>query len=252
MQGDRPILYNYFESTSQVLISQYRRSSQQRAATNLAKNREAFCQEFLLRALPSRLSIRSGEIWDSVGHKTGQLDLIILRDDAPALHIGSDDVFLAEGAFATIEVKSNLDRRKLREAGRTLEQVAKLQIPTSKNHYAKNPIERPLRIVFAYEGATWETLADEMIQHGWHELFDLICILNRGVLISKGGLFTVEGEGKHWLSVNGEAASLAFLYYYLVTYGVAFLALGIDLKPYFQPFEFWNTPKRDRNVRHSE
>ena len=104
---NRPILFSYFDDTAKVLLEEYNRSKQQNASANLGKNREFFCKDFLSKILPSKLSIKSGEIWDSTGNKTGQQDIIILRDDAPALHIGSDDIYLAEGTFAVIEIKSN-------------------------------------------------------------------------------------------------------------------------------------------------
>ncbi|MFI5218952.1 MAG: DUF6602 domain-containing protein [Bacteroidia bacterium] len=235
----RPILYSYFEKTAKVLEANYERSADQNASNNLGKNRENFCSNFLANVLPPKLKINSGEVWDSVGHKTGQLDLIITRDDAPALEFGSDNTYLAEGVFASIEVKSNLDRVKLIEAGNTLSKVEQLKINVGSMITIGKPLHRPLRIVFSYTGATWETLLDEINKRSWQELFDLISILDQGVLINKGRILKWTGD-QQFLTVKGKAASVGFLYFYLTTYGTSFLGRNIELNPYFEPVGNWN------------
>lgn len=237
---NRPVLFEYFGSTADVLLAEYERSKLQGASANLGKNRELFCKEFLSKALPAKLSIRSGEIWDYTKNKTGQQDVVILRDDAPILHIGSDDIFLVEGTFAVIEVKSNLTRTKLKEAGDGLAKVKNLKINIGAMIKAGAHLDRPLRIVFAYEGATWKTLLDEITKNNWEELFDLICILNKGVLIKRGRLLNW-GSEHEFTTIEGKAASLGFMYFYLVTYASSFLARNLVLNPYFEPLNFWNS-----------
>jgi len=235
----RPILFEYFKSTADVLLSEYARSSQQNSSANLGRNRELFCKQFLSKVLPSKLSVRSGEIWDSKKNKTGQQDVIILRDDAPSLHIGSDDIYLSEGVFSTIEVKSNLTREKLNEAGQGLLKVEKLKSNVGATMSSGPQMGRPLRIVFAYQGANWRTLLDEIKKNGWEDLFDLICILDQGVLIKKGGLLNWESE-EEFLAIGGKSASLGLLYFYLVFYGSSFLGRSLSLSPYFEPLGFWS------------
>ena len=81
----RPMLFDYFEKSAEVLLAQYERSKEQNASDNLGFNREAFCDDFLRRVLPPRLKNQRGEICDSQGNRTGQLEIIIIRDDAPIL-----------------------------------------------------------------------------------------------------------------------------------------------------------------------
>ncbi|KKK41117.1 hypothetical protein LCGC14_0463380 [marine sediment metagenome] len=120
---------------------------------------------------------------DSQGNRTGQLDTIIIRDDAPKLtYEGERDTFLGEGVFSVIEVKSNLTREKLKEAGRTLKKVRDLHIEYPSFQSGSGPLfDGPFRIIFSYIGATESTLINEIKKNNWHDLFDLICILNRGV-----------------------------------------------------------------------
>ena len=236
--ANKPILYSYFQKTAKVLLSEYNRSKEQNASSNLGKNREYFCKEFLSKVLPPKLSIQSGEIWDSENYKTGQLDIIVLRDDAPSLHIGSDNIFLVEGVFGTIEVKSNLTTEKLTEAGNTLKKVKDLNIKLGTSISSGPVLNRPLRVVFAYDGAKWETLLKVIQEKNWAEVFDLVCILNRGVLVKKGRILNWETE-QEFMVINSKAASLGYLYMYLVSYGISFLGRGMIINPYFEPLNNW-------------
>jgi len=240
--GRKPVLYDYFDRTADVLQAEYKRSKLQKSSPNLGDNRELFCAKFLSGVLPPRLSIRKGEIWDGQGHRTEQLDTVILRDDTPSLTFGDTDSYLVEGVFSVIEVKSNLKREKLCDAIANLRPVKSLIAHKEGLSILGMPIEytleKPLCCVFAYEGATWETLADEMqIQNGW-EVIDLICVLNRGALIRNGLWFREDGVLFHM--VNSKAASLGMLYFHLSTFASNFIARNISIRPYFEPFEGWN------------
>lgn len=235
----KPLVYKYFDDTANILLAEYNRSKMQNASNNIGKNREYFCANFLLRVLPPKLYIKSGEIWDSKNNKTGQLDIVILRDDAPSLEIGSDNTYLAEGVFGVIEIKSNLSKTKLIEAGNTLSKVAKLSILSGAAISMGKPLERPLRIIFAYEGASWDKIVSEIEKNNWEEIFDLICILNKGVMIKKGRILKWDDK-KDFIFINSKAASLGYLYLYLVSYGNSFLGQSINLSPYFEPFDRWD------------
>jgi hypothetical protein len=241
--NSRPVLFEYFNGTAEVLKAEYLRSGEQEADYNLGKNRENFCSRFLKRALPSRLKIGSGEIWDSHGRKTGQLDTIIVREDCPVLDFGTENVYLAEGVFAVIEVKSNLDRSKLIEAGTSLMKVRTLTIPPVYSIFIsqsdEKPLDRPLRIIFAYDGATAKTVIDEIRQRNWDDLFDLVCVLNRGVLVSKGRLLDWTNKDENITFLKGSPCALGILYLYLVHYANQYLGRTISIKHYFSQIKDW-------------
>lgn len=235
----RPILYDYFKKSVEVLLAEYERSKDQEASANVGYNRELFCNKFLSRVLPPRLTVRRGEIWDSQGNKTGQLDVVILRDDTPSLTFGEADTFLAEGVFGVIEVKSNLTKTKLQEALTTLKRVKSLKHSGDGAMITAGPIlNRPLRCVFAYEGATWETLLQELSQSKNDDIADLICILERGAIISRGLLLKWENIAPFYVC-NGKAASLAWLYFHLVSYSTSFLGRALTISHYFEPLNGW-------------
>lgn len=236
----RPILYGYFSATAQVLLAEFQRSSQQESPANLGRNREHFCSEFLAKILPAKLSVKKGEIWDSHNNRTGQLDVIITRDDCPCLHIGSDNIYLAEGVFGVIEVKSDLTSAKLLEAGESLDNVRNLSMSSGVTISSGPVLNRPLRIVFAFTGATWETLMETMIRESLTETFDLICILDRGIFIKNGlGLLIMLNELPYNI-ITGKAAALGFLYLHLLGFSVSFLGRNLPISGYFDPINNWS------------
>jgi hypothetical protein len=175
---------------------------------------------------------------DKNGNKTEQLDSIIIRDDCPALDFGGKNVYLAEGVFAVIEIKSNLNSTQLRRAGKTLERVKNLETKDRAVMTTGPRINRPLRLVFSYKGANWDTLKSVIDQNDWIDLFDMICILGKGVIISKGDLFGWDSNHDFY-SLESKAAPVAFLYYYLVSYGSSFVARSININSYFKPYNSW-------------
>lgn len=241
---ERAKLYSYFDKKAEELLAKHKTSSEQKAPKNIGDNREFFVNDFIKTVLPSMLSIKSGEVWDRTGFKTGQMDIIIIRDDAPSLDFGGKNAYLAEGVFAVIEVKSNLTVSKLGEAARTLGRVEQLQIPKPTILMGGYNLGRPLRVLFAYTGVTWKTLEKAIDKHNWQELFDLICILDRGILARRGRLMFLynkeTGEKiEKDIIVETKASALGFLYYYLVQYGTSFSTGVIQLEEYFTPLEKW-------------
>jgi hypothetical protein len=98
--------------------------------------------------------------------------------------------------------------------------------------------------VFAYYGLTHKHLIDAITSNGWEELFDLVCILQRGVLMRRlsedEGLLDWNEEGP-FAFIRGKAASLAFMYYYLVSYGSRFQVRVFDFTRYIEPLGFWRS-----------
>jgi len=175
-----------------------------------------------------------------LGFKRKQ-DVIIIRDDCPSLHIGSDNTYFAEGVFAVVEVKSNLTKKEFRKTALSLQKVQKLFIKIPE--FTNPKLHRPLKIVFAYKGAKFETLFkcanSENIDM---DAFDIICILKRGILFRNGLLFGGKKGKKSsdFLSLNGSAGALAFLYLHLVQFGTVFTSRSLSFSDYFEPLDNWN------------
>lgn len=241
-----PILYNYFTFKTKELLALHKLTATLKASDNIGKNRENFINFFLSVVLPPKLSVRSGEIWDSKGDKTGQIDTIVTRDDAPSLDFGGENAYLVEGVFAVIEIKSNLTvgkKSKLSEAIRTMKKVEKLHLESPGLTFG-TVLGRPLRLLFAYEGATFPSIIAELKEASAEDTFDLICILKKGCFVKKGLLIILKDketgeESSDEIVFKSEASALGLLYLYLIQYGSSFSTGGVHLDQYFAPFTDW-------------
>ena len=112
------IISKWAKSIARVLESSFSVSSTIASHSGvLGDARESFIRDVLKRFLPSNISIGAGQIIDSEGSISKQIDLIIYRNDFPTLRtFGSADVYLIEGVIATVEVKSQLNEKSLFEA----------------------------------------------------------------------------------------------------------------------------------------
>lgn len=121
-----------------------------------------------------------------------------------------------------------MTRKILRDAGKELKPVESLDIDFNILESKNFTVERPLRIVFAYKGVSWKTIQDEIEKNDWENLFDIICILNRGIFINQREDKKLErlfGEYTKvdFLIAEGKSASLGLLYYHLISYGNTFI-----------------------------
>ena len=144
--------------------------------------REAVLKSFLSAYLPTRYGISSGEIVDYQGGTSHQCDLIIYDHyNCPLLLAGRDvRIFPAESVLAVIEVKSVLSAKEIEDS---IEKIRDLKDLTREN----GPIPG---IIFAYKSG-WEKepimrtviqLQKHYRQFKGHQLVDLICILDDGII----------------------------------------------------------------------
>ena len=240
----QPLLYENFKKWADVLLAWYKQPGKL-SPSNIGLNRELLFTEFLNKVLPPRLVLRRGEIWDGSGNKTGQFEVIILRDDAASLGVGYADVFPVEGVFAVIEVKSKLDIGKLRQGLKQLERVQRLRPARAARPGRATSVSqlytpvRPLLCAFGYEGTALERLRAGIMNSEYRDVPDLVCVVDQGAIINKRlGLLSCVGNGPYCVC-PGKAASLAWLYFYLVTLSANFIAREFPLNQYFEPFDGW-------------
>jgi hypothetical protein len=102
-------LLNRLEGIRQLLVSSHQATAGSSSATK-GTERADFLNAFLAETLPPLYRFGSGDITDSAGHESGQLDIVIEQPFAPNLPIqsGLPRLYLAEGVAAVIEVKSNV------------------------------------------------------------------------------------------------------------------------------------------------
>jgi len=145
----------------------------------LGNAREALINGVLSRILPSIYEVGTGEIIDHLGKHSRQIDIVIARRDFPSLSLPSGSkVYPVESVLATIEVKSELNKKNLYQAlencasvsdlapnvkAGALEKLAKehaLKKIGPGNYRHDNPLEtarfdlfgRPVGYIFGFRG----------------------------------------------------------------------------------------------------
>lgn len=192
---------DHFRRVSQLLEAQGRVAAGTRHSCSAGKLWERFLQEFLSPHLPGRLQVVSGEIIDSAGSRSGQLDCIITDKSVPFIYLGSTDhvQVLAEGTLAAIEVKTNLTRKELLSslaACNTVKSLVRKGTSVYRKGSADIRAPHPIPIlyyIFAYDGISLDKLLDYCTQyafgnvdghtHPGSEFPDAVCVLTKGLLL---------------------------------------------------------------------
>lgn len=199
-------IQQYFRSVASVLQAYHDSSKTMNSPTLLGDLRERFVREALYFFLPSADEIHSGQITDCSGRNSNQQDIVIYRRDMPKLKVTEGPgLLLAEGAKATIEVKSGLTWDHFRLA---LENVASVRLLSPKiNPFATG--EKAGYIfcyVFAYEGPSDETVIDYYNRYirekGWTEQ-DFFSFIPDALYILNGPLF-YKNDGYVWKKAIGD------------------------------------------------
>ena len=166
-------IVSYFDSLAVELRSAAEQSAILENPTAVGSDREDVYRRFLERHAPrSCEAFLGGYIFDSAGHRSKQVDVILTASASPRYEMGSGPKAIApiEGVVASVEVKSRLDKEKLFES---LENVASIPVPTGperaqKLNVPKQPVHEdwwwdlPYKIIFAYDGIAKETLSGHL------------------------------------------------------------------------------------------
>jgi hypothetical protein len=185
------------------------------------ESREDSIAIFLQSRLPSRFRVTSGEAIDALGHRTGQLDIVIYdcNRTVPLLTEKSGDVLPAESLLAVVEVKSTLTQDELDKCAKAAKAIAQLRpggvkfsTPRQKGKDASDGQPRCQYSVLAYNtdlgGKDW-------CEKEWNRLrkatksaeisrrnIDRVIVFDRGMLVppSKTGNVSDDEKGmlRHW------------------------------------------------------
>ena len=149
---------------------------------------EEIVRAFLREYLPRSHGVGHGEIVDSHGGRSGQLDLVATGPDHPATYASTGDVsgiFLIEAVTTAAQVKMNLTSDELRSATTNCASVKRLtptmaSVASTWRSDFNEPFLRgmPPFFLFAFESQlTLQTVAERA------EALDGIFLLDRGVAL---------------------------------------------------------------------
>ena len=156
--------------------------------------------EFLREYLPKRFEIGNGEVIDSFGNRTGQMDIVITNEDHPfTFSANGPGLFFVEGVSAFGEIKTNLTSQDLQKVLTSSMKCKNLKTihgqgsvifsnPSNERYFDHSPF-----FLFAYESQLTldgikETIERFCIENscGITGVVDAVFIMGKGSLINMG------------------------------------------------------------------
>jgi hypothetical protein len=162
--------------------------------------REEIVRRFLEERLPESLEMGAGEVVDTTGQRSAQMDLVVFdRLHCPRLvQVGDIRVYPVEGVQAVIQVKSKIDMPGLRDSVENIRSAKRLmksafykptRVMDHWTQYGKTYDYFPMTgYVFAFESIDIEALGkglDELNRESAippEQQIDLVCLLDKGVI----------------------------------------------------------------------
>jgi hypothetical protein len=200
--------------------------------TDLGSAREALISNFLMRNLPSAIEYSSGELFDTDDNRSGQIDLILLPNSSPKLHLfGAITLAAVDSVLAAVEVKSHLitggPKAELTKALMHCKKLKKLKRDRRMTVMFLNHEGEFLTcpyILFAYEGAQAETVLAHLEKArstiGLESLPDLIVVLKPDYVLAKRSSWTQAGATTKSVYFRGKAEQPALFYLYSFIIGL--------------------------------
>lgn len=128
-------LSDHFARVQRTLLDKGDEAQLAQHPTVVGGARELIVSEFLKAALPNNCAFMTGELIDSLGGRSGQIDVLIIPSLAPRFVLAGDSgIVLADGVIAAIEVKSSIaasrpgTRSQLESAMSTIRRVKERKV----------------------------------------------------------------------------------------------------------------------------
>lgn len=190
------ILKKFFRDTSEVLNSEFKRSSGIDNTSLKGQDREIFIKNFLTKSFPKKFVIETGEIIDSSNNKSKQADIVIYDEFMPIFDYGSSKHFVSGGVLSHIEIKSNLNSTELTKALDVTKSIKKLNRDIDSTMIIGNLPKTMPSFLFAYDGVEKETFKRHINEFYKEEkdidnIIDGVCVLNKYVMLKS---MTTEGK----------------------------------------------------------
>ena len=107
------LLLEHLKNNKEALLTYSDVISIAKHAVNLGTARESLIANFLKQNLPEYISYHTGEVFDSVDNRSGQIDIVLHPITAPKINLyNAINIFPSESVLAAIEIKSNLTTGK--------------------------------------------------------------------------------------------------------------------------------------------
>jgi len=206
-------LKNSFEAAIHEIMAAFKNTENFQHAQTKGNEREIQVRNLFIKHLPNCYDAIGGEIVDVKGSHSPQMDVIVYNTHRnKAFTSGNSRILPAEAPLVTVEVKSTLNKKEIRQSlasARKLKSLRPLGKPIGKPRMHGSPCDEKFRYfhcIFAYntdiaqdnwlerEYSRFPSLAPENEFH----LIDRIYVVDRGlIMLEKGsGLTETVGSGE--------------------------------------------------------
>jgi hypothetical protein len=201
------------DASKQIRLAFTEASTKYTTPDDIAQHREEIIGDFLKGYFPLAYQIGKGEIIDSNGARSGQMDVIICTPFHPftVSKSSSRSLFFAEGVACAIDVKSDLPYMELERGLRQVWKVKKLERKPTPGDlmygstYDQERLRRIPTILFGYEAPSLETLKaniiklHENLRISTEEQVDAVVILDKGIIYN-----IKDARDRLMIAVSGE------------------------------------------------
>ncbi len=155
--------------------------------------------EWIKPLLPGAVDVCTGEIIDSEGGRSKQVD-VLLYDSATTprfLSRGNINVLPVEAVYAVVEIKTYLNKGEIEAAFENMKAVKALKkrayhpgrATTSKSLYGCHTDYWPLQFfLFAYESDSLDTVLEHVKQlnvgQPIDQQIDMVCVMDKGLIVN--------------------------------------------------------------------
>lgn len=232
---------SFAQAIQQSLLADLQAASKIRHPTTQGDEGEAAWRKFLAGYLPKRYAIRSGQILDSNGKTSEQIDVIIYDPHYTPVWFPQPEhaYVLAEAVYAVFEVKPTLDKAHLDYAAdkaasvRALHRTSAPVLHSDGPRHPKPPF--PIVAGLLTRESTWTGDAGAHLQrllpeHAGNEL------LNFGIALDSLAFEFVPGAEEEFTVMRGNTALVQLLYRLLARLQSLGTVPAIDWSAYIERF----------------
>lgn len=191
-------------------------------------SRENILREYIRQLLPQKFAVGNGIVTDVNGTQSKQQDFFVYDAfNSPIfLHMESSCVIPVESVYATVEVKSTLNKETLKQSIENIKSVKQLEVTVLKNSmFIPAQYNFILGTVFSYTSdSSIETVAQNLDEFCGdipkEKQPSVICILDKGLIVNvlKDGMseiVTIPSDSTTW-GVIKNAKEINFYLFYLI------------------------------------
>ena len=177
-------------------------------------SREDVLRQRIKELLPQKFTVGSGIITDHQGKQSHQQDFFVYDafNSPTFLQTESSCIIPVESVYATIEVKSTLNKETLRQSVENIKSVKELELSVLQNSpFIPQKYNYIFGAIFAYSSETTiETIAKNLGEFckkiPYSQQPNIVCILNQGIIIH-----TPKVEGRQIEIIPSEKTTIAII-----------------------------------------